>query len=159
MKFMKTLRQLEIIVFRHKQFLKIAVIASIFLLSFFHIDRDDVTICPFKLATGLPCPGCGLSHSIISISHGNFIEAVNQHLLGPIVYLFLIIILFKTLIELILKKDIVLLSKSVIYKSCYAFAFVLCVYHAIRIINLIYTDQVPALVHKSIIYFLIHNIS
>ena len=154
---MKTLRQLEILVSRHKQIFKIAVSALILLLSFFHLDSDDVTMCPFKLATGLPCPGCGLSHSIISISHGDFTEAIHYHLLGPIVYLFLLLVLLKALMELILKRDIILFSKKTNYALYYSFAFLLCCYQAFRIIDLIYSDQVPLLFQKSFIYILIHN--
>jgi Protein of unknown function (DUF2752) len=31
--------------------------------------------CPFKLLTGWPCPGCGLTHAICYISHGRFAMA------------------------------------------------------------------------------------
>ncbi len=30
----------------------------------------DLLPCPFKLLTGWPCPGCGLTHAICHISHG-----------------------------------------------------------------------------------------
>ncbi len=32
-------------------------------------------ICPFKLITGIPCPGCGMTHSLLSIAQGNIKDA------------------------------------------------------------------------------------
>jgi len=31
-----------------------------------------VSFCPFRMLTGLPCPGCGLTHAFCDISHGDF---------------------------------------------------------------------------------------
>jgi len=31
--------------------------------------------CPFKLITGIPCPGCGITHSFLSIIQGNIWDA------------------------------------------------------------------------------------
>ncbi len=35
--------------------------------------------CPFRLATGFKCPGCGISHAIIALVHGNISEAWTQN--------------------------------------------------------------------------------
>ncbi|MDQ7821485.1 MAG: DUF2752 domain-containing protein [Candidatus Eremiobacteraeota bacterium] len=48
------------------------------------------TLCTFKVLTGLPCPGCGISRSILQISHGHFIKAFRFNPMGFPVYLFLI---------------------------------------------------------------------
>lgn len=50
------------------------------------------TICGFKNLTGLPCPGCGLTHSFCEIVRGHFATALDFHLLGP--PLFLLAVLF-----------------------------------------------------------------
>jgi hypothetical protein len=39
-------------------------------------------ICPFRLATGLPCPGCGLTRSWVYIAHGHFGEALRANPFG-----------------------------------------------------------------------------
>lgn len=35
--------------------------------------------CPIRLATGFKCPGCGISHAIIALIHGNASEAWRQN--------------------------------------------------------------------------------
>jgi uncharacterized protein DUF2752 len=42
-------------------------------------------LCPFRLLTGLPCPGCGLTRSLVSLMHGDLSAAVLFHPLGPVV--------------------------------------------------------------------------
>jgi hypothetical protein len=39
-------------------------------------------MCPFRLATGLPCPGCGLTRSWVYIAHGDFGDAVRANPFG-----------------------------------------------------------------------------
>ena len=41
----------------------------------FSADRIGGTIplfCPFKALTGIPCPGCGMTRAILSITKGDF---------------------------------------------------------------------------------------
>ena len=44
-------------------------------------------LCPHRRATGLMCPGCGLSRSFVSLSHGDIVAAFHFHVFGPLVYL------------------------------------------------------------------------
>jgi hypothetical protein len=44
--------------------------------------ENGPVICPFRLATGLPCPGCGLTRSWVFIAHGDFGEAVRANPFG-----------------------------------------------------------------------------
>jgi hypothetical protein len=60
-----------------------AGIAAAFALSADHI-KDGATICPFRLATGLPCPGCGLTRSWVYLAHGRWAESVTAHPFGVI---------------------------------------------------------------------------
>jgi hypothetical protein len=42
--------------------------------------------CPFYVATGLPCPGCGLTRAFVCISHGHIVESFHWHPIGLLVY-------------------------------------------------------------------------
>ncbi|MGV9857324.1 DUF2752 domain-containing protein [Gordonia sp. NPDC003425] len=41
-------------------------------------------LCPFRVATGLPCPGCGLTRSWVNLMHGDVGRAFAFNLFGPI---------------------------------------------------------------------------
>ncbi len=43
-------------------------------------------LCPFRLLTSLPCPGCGLTRSFVAMGHGDLREAFHQHAFGPLFY-------------------------------------------------------------------------
>jgi hypothetical protein len=40
------------------------------------------SFCPFKVATGLPCPGCGLTRSSVALLHGDLGTSLYFHPLG-----------------------------------------------------------------------------
>ncbi|GAA2066519.1 DUF2752 domain-containing protein [Williamsia deligens] len=41
-------------------------------------------LCPFRLVTGLPCPGCGLTRSWVAVAHGDVASAFSDNAFGPI---------------------------------------------------------------------------
>ena len=50
---------------------------------YLHIGRFPIPdTCSFKNLTGLPCPGCGLTRSIVAGMHGDFGESLSYHKLG-----------------------------------------------------------------------------
>jgi hypothetical protein len=53
---------------------------------------DYFTVCGFKNLTGLPCPGCGLTHSFCALAKGDLNGAAAFNLLGPPLYLALVIL-------------------------------------------------------------------
>jgi hypothetical protein len=46
-------------------------------------DGQYFTICVFKRLTGMPCPGCGLTHSFCALGHGDLKAGFAFNLLGP----------------------------------------------------------------------------
>ena len=53
---------------------------------------EYLTICGFKNFTGLPCPGCGLTHSFCALGKGELTDAFGFNLLGPPLFLVLVLI-------------------------------------------------------------------
>jgi hypothetical protein len=47
------------------------------------------SVCTFRQMTGIPCPGCGLTRSIVAAVHGDWIASYAYHRLGPIVLVYL----------------------------------------------------------------------
>jgi hypothetical protein len=43
-------------------------------------------ICPFRIATGLPCPGCGLGHSFVALAQGDVAGSFLAHPFGPVAF-------------------------------------------------------------------------
>lgn len=48
-----------------------------------HIE-DGPVICPFRLITGLPCPGCGLTRSWVYATHGDWAAALGANPFGVV---------------------------------------------------------------------------
>ena len=47
------------------------------------IDSGPV-LCPFRLLTGLPCPGCGLTRSWVHLVHGGWSEGLSANPFGAV---------------------------------------------------------------------------
>jgi hypothetical protein len=58
-----------------------AALATAFAASPSRVANGPV-LCPFRLATGLPCPGCGLTRSWVYIAHGDFGAALRANPFG-----------------------------------------------------------------------------
>lgn len=43
-------------------------------------------LCPVRLITGLPCPGCGLVRAFVACAHGALDEAFAFNLFGPLAF-------------------------------------------------------------------------
>lgn len=71
---------------------------------------QQVNACPVKAVTGIPCPSCGSTRSVISILHSNFTDAL---LLNPLGYIIAVVML---VLPLWLIFD-VLLDKATLHKA------------------------------------------
>lgn len=43
-----------------------------------------VTLCLFQRVTGRPCPGCGMTRSMLRLSQGDVVESLRLHPLGVV---------------------------------------------------------------------------
>jgi hypothetical protein len=48
-------------------------------------ELDGPTLCPFRLVTGLPCPFCGLTRSLVAFGQGRVEVSFERAPLGPLV--------------------------------------------------------------------------
>jgi hypothetical protein len=60
-------------------------------------NEEYSTICGFKNLTGLPCPGCGLTHSFCEIGKGHVAGAIAWNWLGIPLFLLMVLIWLKAL--------------------------------------------------------------
>lgn len=64
-------------------------------------SQDAGTLCLFKSATGIPCPSCGITRSVLLLAQGNVMLALWINPLGIIAGLLLIIIPLWIIVDLI----------------------------------------------------------
>lgn len=49
--------------------------------------------CPIRAATGVPCPGCGLTRATMQLLHGDVISSLQTHAFAPVLLFALVIML------------------------------------------------------------------
>lgn len=58
-----------------------------------HIHQHEtLTLCLFKNVTGIPCPACGTTRSILLLLNGNFMDAFTLNPFGVLAAVLLVII-------------------------------------------------------------------
>jgi len=92
--------------------------------------KSSFNICLFRSITGVRCPSCGTTHSVLSIIKGDFKKAAGENILGYPLALMLLIFPFWVLGDVILRKGSfyqfycqaeILLRKKWIAWSCLIF--------------------------------------
>ena len=48
--------------------------------------------CPIRAATGVPCPGCGLSSAMVLLLKGRWLESLERHAFAPIFLLAFVVL-------------------------------------------------------------------
>ncbi len=113
-----------------------------------HLETDQ-SLCPLKMLSGFPCPGCGITKSMVYFYEGDLIKSLYYHILGPFVIAFCVVIIVVLTVELITKKEYftqLLYSK----KLAYGLAIFLASYHFIRIIYFINNNSLDDILRQSI---------
>jgi Protein of unknown function (DUF2752) len=59
------------------------------------VGPDGPVLCPFRLLTGLPCPFCGMTRSLLALGRGDVAASVALHPLGPAVALLAVLGLWR----------------------------------------------------------------
>lgn len=95
---------------------RLYIILSVLLISgyiwFFYVftasepeNIRPVNLCLFKNLTGLPCPSCGSTRSVVSLFHGNFMEAICLNPIGIIIALIMAAGPFWLIYDILLRKQ------------------------------------------------------
>ena len=88
--------------------------------------------CVFHKLTGLLCPGCGMTRSIIAISNGNLLKAIRYNFLIVLLIPLFSIYAFYNIYHLLEHKKLVSLSKFYPQKLTLFFLIFCLVYGIVR---------------------------
>jgi hypothetical protein len=124
------------------------IVPYLIMLSDSHVESSQ-SLCPFKLLTGLPCPGCGITKSIIFLYKGDIMRSLAYHIFGPLVILFCIVSIVVLMAELITKKEY--LHKLYYNKRlAYSMGFILVSYHITRLVIFVAHNSITDILRESI---------
>jgi hypothetical protein len=107
------------------------------------------SLCPFKMLTGFPCPGCGITKSLICLYQGDLMKSFQFHLFGPLTFLFCIAAVFVLTAELVTGREY---FQKIFHsrKIAYFLGITLCVYHLTRVIYFISANNIDDILRQSI---------
>jgi hypothetical protein len=113
-----------------------------------NLDNEQ-SLCPFKMLTGFPCPGCGITKSIVYFYEGDIYKSLLHHLFGPIFVVFCLLVLFKLVAEIIYQKPF---FDKIFYsmKLAYLMGILLGIYHLIRLFFYIRNNNLDTILTQSI---------
>jgi hypothetical protein len=113
-----------------------------------HLETDQ-SLCPFKMITGFPCPGCGITKSLVYFYEGELLKSLYYHVLGPFVILFCIVTIIVLSVELIIGQEY---FNGLLYnkKIAYGLAIFLGIYHLLRIVYFIKSNSFDEILRQSI---------
>ena len=111
--------------------------------------ETDQSLCPFKMLTGFPCPGCGITKSLVYFYEGDLYKSIGYHVLGPFVVLFCLVTILVLATELITKKEY---FNEILYnrKLAYFLACFLIFYQIVRITYFIENNTFDSILKESI---------
>lgn len=114
-----------------------------------HEIESAQSFCPVMMTTGFPCPGCGISKSMMYLYQGDLFASLHHHLLGPLFFILCWITLLLWSAELLAQR--VYFQKNPYNKSiAYFLGFSIGIYHFIRLGNYIFTNSWTEIMAHSI---------
>ena len=127
----------------------IILIAPIFLLLMSPDIESEQSFCPFKMLTGMPCPGCGITKSMVFFYKGEWLKSVSYHIFGPVFIFFCVATILLQTTEIFTGKsyfDKWIFSK----KLAYGLAIFLGIYHIIRLVYFLQNHSFAEILKESI---------
>ena len=113
-----------------------------------HLEADQ-SLCPLKMLSGFPCPGCGITKSMVYFYEGDLQKSLYYHILGPFVIAFCVVTIVVLSTELVTQKEYftkLLFNR----KLAYGLAIFLASYHFIRILYFINNNSMDDILRQSI---------
>jgi hypothetical protein len=124
------------------------IVPYLIMLSNPHVESSQ-SLCPFMLLTGLPCPGCGITKSIIYLYKGDIMGSLGYHIFGPLVVLFCILSVGVLTMEIITGREY--LNKLYFNRRvAYLLGAVLASWHVTRLILFIAHHSIHEILRGSI---------
>jgi cellulose synthase/poly-beta-1,6-N-acetylglucosamine synthase-like glycosyltransferase len=113
-----------------------------------HLETDP-SLCPFKMVTGFPCLGCGITKSLVYFYQGDLYKSFYYHVLGPFLVLFCVVTIFVLSAELITKKEY---FNGILYnkKLAYVLASFLICYQILRMTYFVENNTRDSILKESI---------
>lgn len=102
-----------------------------FVLSNEKSESKQIQVCLIKHFTNIPCPSCGSTRSIILLTKGNFIQALNVNPMGVIIAIIMLFSPIWIIADMITRKktffDFYLKVESYLKRPQYAIPLILLV--------------------------------
>ncbi|HMB25366.1 MAG: DUF2752 domain-containing protein [Chloroflexota bacterium] len=96
-------------------------------------------VCPIRAATGIPCPGCGLTTSSMQFLRGNFAGSLETHAFAPVFLLTLFIMAAVLILPADPRQKLIALVERLErrFGVTAGLLFALVVYWGIRLVGLV----------------------
>ena len=107
------------------------------------------SFCPMKLLTGLPCPGCGITKSLVFAYQGEFFKSISYHIFGFPAIVGCIVAIAVLSVEIVTGKEY---FQTILYsrRLAYFLAFILGGYHLVRTVIFIFQHSLIEILRESI---------
>jgi hypothetical protein len=69
------------------------------------LTLPSIPLCAFRLWTGLPCPGCGMTRAVFRMAHGDVATAFRFHPVAPVLAVFVAVVLAGALVGVATGRD------------------------------------------------------
>jgi len=108
----------------------------LFLFDLFN-NHQHITLCIFKLATGIPCPGCGMGRATLELIKGNFAEAFHYNILSIPFSILIVIVFIWLVIDLLIRREtfFIFIGKEMRFSYKIVILLILAVDWAVNIIR------------------------
>ncbi len=113
-----------------------------------HVESSQ-SLCPHKMLFGLPCPGCGITKSLIFFYRGDLWKSLSYHILGPFVVAACVALLVLLVAEIVTGREY---GNKVFFsrRLAYSLAAVLIVYHVVRVAHFVSVHSFDEILRESI---------